>query len=310
MTDLALELSKAEDEDELLRLAVELGTERLGFDRMETRVFAAGEAAPVEEGQGEGRCPLRYYESADCLDAEGRKLGQADRAVALLWDGERDLGELYADNLSSGRPIDGGSLELLVLYARTVGNLLRKVRDEAELRLQASTDLLTGAMNRRVALMFLEKQVGLAARKGESLSAAYVDLDGLKSVNDSFGHAEGDAYISAISSILLGSLRATDCVGRLGGDEFLVVFPDCPKGNAEAVMRRITLQAADRAAAEGKGYPYSLSWGVASLDEVGREPARAAGVAHCASPSAAILVELADKRMYEDKLSRGTGRRC
>jgi len=157
ITDLSLELSKAGDEEELLRLAAELGHERLGFDRLELKLFPDWRA-------NNRRCPLRYYEEAECRDAAGAFLGRADRAVALLWDGERALGELGADNLPSGRPLDGGSLELLVLYARTVGHLVSRAREAEELKREATTDSLTGVMNRRVSLLFLDKQLGLASR--------------------------------------------------------------------------------------------------------------------------------------------------
>lgn len=294
ITDLTLELARSGSEGELCHRAVELGRERLGFDRLDMKFFTHEDVSANCR-----RCPLRFYPEAECIDAAGAVLGRADRAVALLWDGERALGELVADNLPSGRPIDGGSLELLVLYARTIGHMLSKARAEEELRLQASTDLLTGVMNRRVCLMFLDKQLGLAARGGSPLSIAYIDLDGLKSVNDGFGHAEGDAYIAAISSILLSSVRTSDVVGRLGGDEFLVIFPDCQAEPAETVMRRIRQTAVERAPAAGKPYKYSLSWGVASLGEL---PAQGR------APGAAALVELADKRMYEDKMARKAGR--
>ena len=292
MTDLTLELTRVGSEGELRVRAEKIGRERLGFDRFELRLFDKGVT-------GSRRCPLRFYHDIECFDAEGRPLGRADRASALLWDGERDLGEIVADNLPSGREIDGGSLELLVLYARTVGNLVSRVRDEEELRLQASTDALTGVMNRRVSLMFLEKQLSLAARGGSPLSVAYLDLDGLKHVNDSFGHAEGDAYIGAISELLMAAVRSSDVVGRLGGDEFLVVFPDCPGEPASAVIRRVAKAAAERCRAEGKPYPYSLSWGVASLSEL--PPSKGA-------LDSTSLLELADRRMYEDKVARKAAR--
>ena len=92
-------------------------------------------------------------------------------------------------------------------YARIVGSLSSLKRVQAELMLLSSTDELTGVVNRRTVLVVLEKQFGLAARKGEDISVIFCDLDGLKAVNDGMGHAAGDEYIKVACHALLGALR-------------------------------------------------------------------------------------------------------
>jgi diguanylate cyclase (GGDEF)-like protein len=125
-------------------------------------------------------------------------------------------------------------------------------------------------------------------------------LDGLKLVNDAFGHSAGDDYIKRASSVLVGAVRASDTVGRIGGDEFLIVFPDCKGDAARTIMEKVNRDLAR----EGKGLPYvpRLSWGISSLGELtemeGLDAQRRIDV----------LLELADKRMYENKRAKGSTR--
>jgi diguanylate cyclase (GGDEF)-like protein len=146
----------------------------------------------------------------------------------------------------------------------------------------------------------LEKQFGLAARKGDSLALLFCDLDGLKRVNDELGHAEGDKYIKIACSILARSIRDSDTLGRLGGDEFLVILPDCDREGAAIIDGRVEAAVAEANAEAGAGvgrrhFPISISRGLALSGEL-----KAAG----AETTPKALVDLADERMYEDKRHR------
>jgi diguanylate cyclase (GGDEF)-like protein len=167
---------------------------------------------------------------------------------------------------------------------------------QAELQLLSSIDDLTGVVNRRTLLVILDKQFGLAVRKGESLAIIYCDLDGLKDVNDRLGHAAGDQYIKTACSMLSLSVRDSDTVGRLGGDEFLVVLPDCDAAGAALIDARIEAAVVKAKAELGdKDYPLSLSRGIATCGEL-----EAAGVER--NPQS--LIDMADARMYEAKRRR------
>ena len=176
-------------------------------------------------------------------------------------------------------------------------------RAEAELKLLASTDSLTGTVNRRTALIILEKHLGQCRRSGAPLTLCLADLDGLKIVNDAFGHAAGDEYICKASAALVGAVRGSDTVGRIGGDEFLIVFPDCRGEVVEGIMERVNADMA--AGARGRGYVPRLSRGMASPAEL---------VQGCWSDSADLqrcidmLLELADQRMYDNKRAKGAPR--
>lgn len=123
-----------------------------------------------------------------------------------------------------------------VFIARDIGE--RKKLEE-ELLSAASRDPLTGALNRRAGMEELERESSLATRRGASLAVCFADIDGLKSVNDSCGHAVGDELIVRASLAISAALRRTDTLCRFGGDEFLVILPDCGEVEAEALRRRI-----------------------------------------------------------------------
>jgi diguanylate cyclase (GGDEF)-like protein len=316
--DLSLELSMAEDVDELCRRAVILGQRVLGYDRIAVWFvdpsdpavlrgsYGTDEAGRVRDERGieyrrsqealpegfyDGKEPVYYMGSGPVFNERHEVVGSAERALALLWDGRKVIGEIWVDNLITQRSIDGGSIELLVRYARIVGSLSSLKRVQAELMQLSATDSLTGVVNRRTALVVLEKQFNLAARKGDDIAVIFCDLDGLKSVNDQFGHAAGDEYIKLACSALLDSVRDSDTVGRLGGDEFLIVLPDCSIEDASIIDARIDAAIAD-ANAGIKPFKISISRGIATCAEL---------QAACSELSSQNLMDLADKRMYEAK---------
>jgi diguanylate cyclase (GGDEF)-like protein len=89
----------------------------------------------------------------------------------------------------------------------------------------ATTDELTGLPNRRMAITRLEEQIALADRYAGPLAVAIVDIDRFKQVNDTFGHDAGDMVLRHVAAHLQANVRPTDTVGRIGGEEFLMIFP-------------------------------------------------------------------------------------
>ena len=98
-------------------------------------------------------------------------------------------------------------------------------RQREHLREQAATDGLTGLLNHRGSQERLRREIEAAAESGGPLSVAVVDLDHFKRINDSHGHAEGDKALAAAAAKLRSVVRAGDAVGRLGGEEFVLVLP-------------------------------------------------------------------------------------
>ena len=114
-------------------------------------------------------------------------------------------------------------------------------------REHAAADELTGARRRGVGLEELENEMKRARRQGDSLWAAYVDVDGLKSVNDTRGHAAGDTLLRTVADGLRRHMRSYDLLVRLGGDEFLCVLPNVTLAEARARFDRLRAELKDSA---------------------------------------------------------------
>jgi diguanylate cyclase (GGDEF)-like protein len=104
-----------------------------------------------------------------------------------------------------------------------INNQLARLNES--LHKAATTDELTGLPNRRMAMARLEEQIALADRYAGPLAIAIVDIDRFKSINDTFGHDAGDLVLRQVAAHLQANVRPTDEVGRIGGEEFLLIFP-------------------------------------------------------------------------------------
>ena len=125
---------------------------------------------------------------------------------------------------------------LVQVLARGRARALRMVEEKTgQLRHQALHDALTGLPNRALIMDRAEQMLVHARRAGVEASAMFIDLDGFKGVNDTFGHPVGDELLREVAARITGVLRETDTIGRLGGDEFVVLV----EGGAEQIAERI-----------------------------------------------------------------------
>ena len=134
-----------------------------------------------------------------------------------------------------------------------------------KLRTQALRDPLTGLYNRRYMEDVLERYASLADRNQTALSVAMFDLDHFKRLNDEHGHALGDAVLASVAAAVLGAIRPSDIACRYGGEEFVVLFPDCTMD--EAASRAEGLRARIERVSESHGVRVSASFGIAAIPD-------------------------------------------
>ena len=138
----------------------------------------------------------------------------------------------------------------------------RSALSQAEAR--ADTDDLTKLYNRGAFERELSRQIAFAQRYKEPLALLYVDLNGFKAINDTFGHEAGDQALRAAAKTLIEEMRASDVVGRIGGDEFAVILPRAGLGPAAA--KAAQLEDRLKSAADGLNLPFSASVGAAEFE--------------------------------------------
>ncbi len=171
------------------------------------------------------------------------------------------------------------SLSVAVLYNRTIHYILEGLREKA------IKDELTGVYNRSFILEYLKKATEKLNRdKSSGLCVVYVDVNDFKKLNDTHGHGKGDEVLKLLVRLLEENLRSEDIIGRIGGDEFLIVMSDCDKSvisRIDSIFEKINRRLKD--------YNVSLSYGlaVAPHDAVDMED----------------LLDIADMRMYKVKRS-------
>ena len=155
---------------------------------------------------------------------------------------------------------------------------------------QATTDQLTGLLNRRGFLRAAELELGRPQANERPLTLVYVDVDGLKALNDEAGHEAGDALLVQTAALLRAAFRSTDILARLGGDEFVVMTRGM-HGDGAIIRHRIA----------------RLSQALHRSGEQSCEISLSAGVilaAPCAAAALEDLLDRADKAMYEVKQAK------
>jgi len=174
--------------------------------------------------------------------------------------------------------------ELLTAVSHQVAAALRVAKLHQAAKTAAATDPLTGLPNRRTFFARLGAELG--GDPSDSITVAVLDVNGLKQLNDEFGHGAGDEALVRISEMLSAGVRDHDTVARIGGDEFAILFPGAPLLAAERVMRRVANNIAEGTLTDGKRLP-TIAWGVADASQ---RPI-----------TVDALVDAADRAMYRHK---------
>ncbi len=214
----------------------------------------------------------------------------------LLREANRELATLLRDVR------DGSNAELLGgAGSRAIRDLLRRALQcatkqymlQTELGNLALMDELTGLYNRRGFLALAERQLKLARRAGRSVLLFFIDVDGMKEINDVFGHAEGDAALKCTAEALETTFRDSDVIARFGGDEFAALAIEA-SGQNEATIRDRLTEYLKSASHKDSSCEFSVSLGTARFDPWNPTSIRE-------------LIAEADRAMYEQK-RRGSQR--
>lgn len=236
------------------QLAAGLGIEELGADLiLPFCQYAVASDAPmvVNDAQADPRF------SQDPLVTGGPRL-RFYLGVPLRTRDGATLGTLCAVDTKPHNPTPD--------QIAMISDLARMVVNEMELRQLALTDTLTGALNKRGFEQRVEAERARCQRAGFTMNLIAIDLDHFKSINDRFGRASGDSMLRAVVDICRDNLRGCDVIGRMGGEEFMVMLPEMLGPVAAKVAERLRVAIADlRLPASGDVAHVTASIGVAML---------------------------------------------
>jgi two-component system cell cycle response regulator len=221
--------------------------------------------------------------------------------VYLVLVTARDCKEDIIQGIAAGaddyltKPVDLHELEVRLRAGRRVLDLQQALLEAHDrLRVQATHDPLTGLWNRAWILEKLHRELARSDRHKSVVSVVLTDIDNFKHVNDEHGHLAGDAVLREIAQRIQGSVREYDRIGRYGGDEILVVLPECDAADALRMAQRIRerIVTAPMETSEGTFNP-TISMGVATSP------------AHRVDPM--CMIRAADLALYRAK---SLGRNC
>ncbi len=190
--------------------------------------------------------------------------------------------------LGRGNVVSYDSTGKALRFLGTHVDISQQKEAEEKLEKLARIDSLTGCNNRGYGLELLDRQIKLSHRSKSPLLLAFLDIDRFKEINDAFGHDEGDKVLKEIAELFKSTLREVDIICRMGGDEFLLIFPDNSLKEVDLIRNRLEKKLSSLNRTIKKNYQIKFSMGFSeylsdkpkTLDE---------------------LINIADQRMYEEK---------
>ena len=244
---------------------------------------------------------LYGYSAAEIIGQSGRVLLPPDNAadeqdfLARLGRAEHIVRHETVRLKNDGTPVEvamtvsplrdaSGQIIGTSTIARDITEIKRM---EAHTRALAVTDELTGLHNRRGFTAIAEQQIKLARRSRAPLHLGFIDMDGMKAINDQFGHAVGDEALKDTAALLRASFRDSDLLARVGGDEFLVLAVDADDKTTERIQKRLFAAVIKHNLEAQRPYALSLSLGMVACD--------------VESGFLDQMIEEADRRMYQAK---------
>jgi diguanylate cyclase (GGDEF)-like protein len=277
-----------------------------------------GDRRLIQEALAEAHYARVRLEHADCLKAAQDALAAREYDIILLDLSLPDSSGLATvektadaapetpiviltglDDVNTGiQAVRAGAQDYLVkgevngnLLVRAIRYAIERQRMQAALRVLSLVDELTGLYNRRGFMTLAEHQMRLSKRKGSPFYLIFADLDGMKRINDTWGHKEGDQALIHTAHLLKETFRGSDIIARMGGDEFAIVAIEPAASSAEQISRRLQDNIARHNARND--HPYELSISVGVVECAAGEPCQVEE-----------MLERADALMYEQKAQR------
>lgn len=204
---------------------------------------------------------------------------RVDRIICRRLNGERFPGEVS---------LSQSNLAGHTLYTMIVRDTTQRQQQERELAHQAEHDSLTDLPNRTLLSDRLEAGIARASRYHRKLGVIYIDLDGFKPINDRYGHETGDCLLQAVAQRLTHTMRQSDTVSRIGGDEFVICLEHIKnREDASAAAAKIIKALGAPYRIDSKQMEISASLGIAMYPDHGKDPT--------------TLLRCADEAMYRSK---------
>jgi diguanylate cyclase (GGDEF)-like protein/PAS domain S-box-containing protein len=179
-------------------------------------------------------------------------------------------------------------IQLMEFVSSQIATAIRRKQMEEEMEKLAHFDSLTGACNRGYGLSLLERELKFARRRKTPFLLIYIDIDDFKNINDTFGHGEGDQALKKVVKLLKSALREIDIICRMGGDEFLLIFPESSQKDLSIIKERFNKNLIKLNQTINKPYKIGFSIGISCYDPDNPQPMDE-------------LIRIADNRMYEEK---------
>lgn len=258
--------------------------------------FPLGETYCVHTLEADGPLAITHTATSDIANHPCYEIFALETYIGapLLVDGERYGTINFTSPSPRHRKFTATDRELIRQFADWIGNELARQRDhealmEAHARLErmASIDDLTGILNRRAFMERAAAEMSRYRRTGVSFAVAMIDIDHFKSINDIYGHAAGDTALQRFSRLVAESLRAMDVFGRIGGEEFCIIFADSDSDRALAVSERIRKEVAQGCTVDPVPRKITCSLGISAVN---KEDADFSAVLH-----------RADQALYQSK---------
>ena len=242
---------------------------------------------------------LLNYDKIKKLNDSGELLNPGAITKDIFWFGVplkvegKVIGAMVVQSYTNPNLYSKKDSKLLEFVSEQVATAIERKRMEEELKKLAHHDPLTGTYSRTYGLELIQRQIKLAKRNKTSFLLAYADLDNLKKINDEFGHEEGDKSLIQMANFFQSLLREVDIIIRVGGDEFLLIFPESSPKDLSIINERFNNNLIKLNQAIKKPYKIGFSIGISCYDPDNPQ-------------SADELIRIADEKMYKEK----KGKKC